>query len=134
VVSARLVGCRKILPLSLCQLVNHVYLALVRPGYHSLYIQLDSPLLEPQSSLTFATDSLLPEPRRKSYHSSGFANPTDQPRLMRCRHSLRYWRHLVLLIWTVPLSITTSRKTGRLSQSSFHRSRSRSAFAGNTSL
>jgi hypothetical protein len=39
-----------------CQLVNHVYLALVRPGYHSLYIQLDTPLLEPQSSLTFATD------------------------------------------------------------------------------
>ena len=53
-----------------CQLVNHVYLALVRPGYHSLYIQLDSPLLEPQSSLTFATDSYEPGLRKRLVRNS----------------------------------------------------------------
>jgi hypothetical protein len=41
-----------------CQLVNHVVLPPSRPGYHSLYIQLDSPLLEPQSSPIFTTGNM----------------------------------------------------------------------------
>jgi len=32
----------------------------VRPGYHCLYVQPDSPLLEPQSSPIFATDTIAP--------------------------------------------------------------------------
>jgi len=64
--------------------------------------------------------------------SAAFASPTDRPSRIRWPLSLEYGRALSRATRTPFAEGSTSRKTGRVRHSSFHRNRRRSEFTGTT--